>query len=53
MEKLESPHVSYRHMGIGLSKDFFKEREIETLWDKVNEIIDWINKQEENSRTKK
>jgi len=50
MKKLESP---YRLTGpLGLSQDFYIKREIRTLWEKVDEIVDWINEREEKDKKK-
>ena len=47
MEKLESPYIG---ASIGMSRDFFTKREIKELWEKVNEIVDWINKREKEDK---
>ena len=47
MEKLKSPYIG---ASIGMSRDFFTKREIKELWEKVNEIVDWINKREKEDK---
>lgn len=50
MEKLESPYM--QSVGIGLSQDFYTRREVEALWEKVDEIVDWINEKEKEDKKK-
>lgn len=47
MEKLESPYVG---ASIGLSQDYFTKREVDALWKKVDEIVDWINEKEKEQK---
>ena len=49
MEKLKSPYMSMS-MGIGASRDFYTRREVDTLWKKVDEIVDWINEREKEGK---
>lgn len=50
MKKLESP---YTHMSmLGLSKDFNTKREVKALWEKVDEIVDWINERKKEDKKK-
>lgn len=50
MKKLESPYMHMGNLGIGLSKEFYTKREVKALWEKVDEIIDWINKREREDK---
>lgn len=50
MEKLESPYM--QHRPIGLSDDFYTKRKVKALWEKVDEIVDWINEIEKKDEKK-
>lgn len=50
MEKLESPYVHFGAIGVGFSKDFYTKQEVKALWEKVDEIVDWINEKENEKK---
>ena len=53
MEKLESPYMHFSSVGIGLPKEAYTRREVKALWEKVDEIVDWINEGEKKEDKKK
>jgi len=52
MENLESPYVRCASVGIGLSTEHYTERKINALWEKVDEIVDYINEKEKEDKKK-
>ena len=50
MEKLEIPYMNMT--SFGLSKEVYTRREVKALWEKVDEIVDWLNKREKKEDKK-
>ena len=48
MENLESPYMQLGPVGLG--QEVYTRREVKSLWEKVDEIVDWINEKEKEQK---